>query len=446
MSVTAFLILRFVLFAAEMVSVEFMFFKRFEKKKCFALRVLLCAAALVAFAVAIAFLNDWLLDLFDYNENDIHMYVLVCLSFVVLFALTVVAYGVCYRSDVYSLMFCGISSYCARHLVFSIYVLIVNLACPAYNIYSFVPFSWIMLPIYLAVYTVMNIAVYFMFARRIHPERMGELGKEVLLFSLIALLINMTINAVSELNGRSRSELYMAGLVLQAVCMVLMLSLLVAMVDRVRLINEKRIINTILEQQEKQYKFAEYNAEMLGIRAHDLKHQIAVLRAGGEEAEELLSELEGLTAAYDYVTNMQHNAINTVIAEKWLYCRAHDIKLSRMVDPEALAFMENIDVYSLIGNMLDNSVEAVMNIKDKDRRVISVTVSERGGVVSLSTNNYYEGEIVMSDGLPVTAKSDKSEHGFGLRSIKRIVEKYDGNMQIKTDGNIFILCITFFKS
>lgn len=70
----------------------------------------------------------------------------------------------------------------------------------------------------------------------------------------------------------------------------------------------------------------------------------------------------------------------------------------------------------------------------------------RGGVVSLSTNNYYEGEIVMSDGLPVTAKSDKSEHGFGLRSIKRIVEKYDGNMQIKTDGNIFILCITFFKS
>lgn len=184
---------------------------------------------------------------------------------------------------------------------------------------------------------------------------------------------------------------------------------------------------------------------MLSVRAHDLKHQVAVLRAGGEEAEKLLSELEELTGAYDYVTNMQHNAINTVIAEKWLYCRAHDIKLSRMVDPHAIDFMENIDVYSLIGNMLDNCVEAVMNIADKDKRVISVTVGERSGVVSLSTNNYYLGEIIMSEGLPVTTKTDKSNHGFGLRSIRSIVEKYDGNIQIKTDGNIFILCITFFN-
>lgn len=445
MPLTAFFIMRFSLFTAEVMSFMFILMHKFEKRPRFALRVALSALMLAAAVVVVGISTKLWLRVFNYDENDFRVYLISTLPYMVMFALSVTAYGICYRCRFYSLLFCGISGYCARHLMFSIYLLFVVPVCPQYNIYAYIPFTWPVIPVYIAVCAVAGAFICFTFIGRIRRESINEVGREVLLFCLITLFINVAVNSVIELKAGSRNELYITGLVLQSACMMLMLGLFVTMSDRIRLINEKKIINTIREQQEKQYKFAEINAEMLSIRAHDLKHQVAVLRAGGEEAEKLLSELEELTDNYGYVTNRSHNAINTVIAEKWMYCRAHDIKLSRMVDPDALNFMENTDVYALIGNILDNCVEAVMHIEDKNKRVITITVSERGGAVSLSTNNYYEGQLKMSDGLPVTTKPDGDNHGFGMRSIRCIVDKYDGNIQVTTDDNIFILCITFCK-
>ena len=124
---------------------------------------------------------------------------------------------------------------------------------------------------------------------------------------------------------------------------------------------------------------------------------------------------------------------------------AHDIKLSYMVNPKALEFMDSVDVYSLIGNIIDNSIEAVMRLDEKNKRVITLNISDKNGIVTLSSNNYYSGSLEMRDGLPVTVKSDKTSHGFGMRSIKSIVEKYKGDMNISAEDNIFILTITFCK-
>ena len=55
----------------------------------------------------------------------------------------------------------------------------------------------------------------------------------------------------------------------------------------------------------------------------------------------------------------------------------------------------------------------------------------------IHVENYFEGKLVMRDGIPVTTKEDKNYHGYGMLSIRRIVEKYSGNFSISTEDQLF---------
>ena len=104
-----------------------------------------------------------------------------------------------------------------------------------------------------------------------------------------------------------------------------------------------------------------------------------------------------------------------------------------------LQFMDPVDIYTLLGNALDNAVESVMRIEYKDRKVINFSISEQGEIVLIRTDNYYEGKIEFKNGMPLTSKSNKFYHGFGMDSMRRIVEKYDGSIAVGTKAGIFTL-------
>ena len=60
----------------------------------------------------------------------------------------------------------------------------------------------------------------------------------------------------------------------------------------------------------------------------------------------------------------------------------------------------------------------------------------------LPSKNFYQGEIRMNaDGYPCTTKSNKDYHGYGIKSIRMVTEKYDGSLSIRTKGDIFNLNI-----
>ena len=62
--------------------------------------------------------------------------------------------------------------------------------------------------------------------------------------------------------------------------------------------------------------------------------------------------------------------------------------------------------------------------------------------MSINVNNYFRGEVVIGDnGLPVTTKRSKDYHGFGLKSICMIVDKYKGDVSVRTENNVFNLNI-----
>ena len=66
---------------------------------------------------------------------------------------------------------------------------------------------------------------------------------------------------------------------------------------------------------------------------------------------------------------------------------------------------------------------------------------DQGQMLHFQIDNYYEGSLELADGLPVTTKEDKRNHGYGVKSIRAIVPKYDGELLIGTEGQVFSLQI-----
>ena len=95
----------------------------------------------------------------------------------------------------------------------------------------------------------------------------------------------------------------------------------------------------------------------------------------------------------------------------------------------------------MFGNILDNAIEAVSRL-EKEKRIITLTATERGGVICIREDNWYDGNLRFSDGLPATTKTDEpGYHGYGVKSIRHIAEKYGGSLNIDTEGNIFRLLV-----
>ena len=100
-----------------------------------------------------------------------------------------------------------------------------------------------------------------------------------------------------------------------------------------------------------------------------------------------------------------------------------------------------MDLYVLLGNALDNAIEAVEQVQDEHRRIIQLTISRKDDFVNIRLENSYEGELSWDGNLPRTTKEDKQSHGIGLRSIRNIAKKYGGYASASTEDAVFILSI-----
>jgi sensor histidine kinase regulating citrate/malate metabolism len=88
---------------------------------------------------------------------------------------------------------------------------------------------------------------------------------------------------------------------------------------------------------------------------------------------------------------------------------------------------------------LDNAIECEQRISEVDKRCIALNVFERRGLVCIRIENYCTDQQIVQEGLPATTKQDRTLHGFGLRSIQYLAEKYNGTMQISMEQNLFVL-------
>lgn len=209
---------------------------------------------------------------------------------------------------------------------------------------------------------------------------------------------------------------------------------------------ELETMNTLRLAEQEQYKLSKANIELINQKCHDLKHQVRALRqAKPEDIEKYLTEVEDSIEIYEAIVKTGNDVLDTILTEKSLYCRKHGIIISVVADGEQMDFIDTIDLYAILGNAIDNAIEAVRKFKDRDLRTIDVMVYRKDNFLVINIVNPMTGELEYTgdeeDALPVTTKSDKDNHGFGLRSIRYIVKRYDGFTSISTEDACFSLKI-----
>lgn len=224
---------------------------------------------------------------------------------------------------------------------------------------------------------------------------------------------------------------------------VTILYLQTALFQKSAIRKELEIMNLMYHQQAEQYKLSRENIALINRKCHDLKHQVAAMRAmeGDCRREKYLKEIEDSVRIYEAIVQTGNDTLDTVLTEKSLLCEANNIVINCVADGGRLSFMDPVDIYTVMGNALDNAIEAVMAFEDKQMRVLDVLIHERQGFLVIRVTNPLKRKLDFRDGLPVSVKPDNGYHGFGLRSIQYTARKYGGELTVGTEDNCFSLRI-----
>ena len=211
---------------------------------------------------------------------------------------------------------------------------------------------------------------------------------------------------------------------------------------------EVEYLQKLLAMQYENYKINEESVRLVNQKYHDLKHQIALLRSELTSGEKLeyLDRMERDIRSYEAQNKTGNAVLDTVLTAKSLQCQREGIGLTCTADGQALSFMDPMDISALFGNALDNAIESVGKVESKEKRLIHLTINRQRDFVRIHMENYYEGEIRFVNGMPATSKKDSNFHGFGIKSIRSIVEKYGGSLTIHAENSWFELRILFNTS
>lgn len=259
------------------------------------------------------------------------------------------------------------------------------------------------------------------------------------LFSLVILMVStFTCQHIFE---ESEGLRYYAAMLDFLLCM-LILSNQYSLCRVALETKEKAVLTQMRSDSARFYSISKELIETVNKKSHDLKHVLNALEhADSRERQRFIDETRKEVENYQQVVRTDYEELNTILAEKSLYCENQGIRLNCVVGDVPEGVISALDLYVLLGNAVDNAVECVSGLEDEKKHVITVNAGSTGAFISIQINNYYEGELKMQDGFPVTSKSGKYYHGFGLKSIRSIAVKYGGDISIDTENGIFSLQI-----
>lgn len=284
----------------------------------------------------------------------------------------------------------------------------------------------------------------FLFARPSTKSRHYE--KIDFRFDMVAVGILLICVGLSRLTRGNKDTIVVLSTSFYAItCCLAALIIQFYLTKAFELRQEKKVIQNLWDEDKKQYEISKENMELVNIKAHDLKHKLKAF--DGRLPEEEISSMRKAIDDYDSHLKTGNDTLDVILNEKCILCRKDNITFTYLGDGSQLNRFEVMDLYSMLGNALDNAIEAVKKVNDQNKKTISMNIEERGDMVFISLRNYLVGSLLMVDGLPQTSKKEeKGFHGYGVKSIKQIAMKYGGDITISQNGDIFTLTIYISKS
>lgn len=183
------------------------------------------------------------------------------------------------------------------------------------------------------------------------------------------------------------------------------------------------------------------NLLIFGLNQYNQKkhlQSIALLNEDNEN-EKIRAYIDQLMQSSDLLEFSKicdHKILNNILCRYKKVCNDLHIAFHADIRSNTTTFLSDSDVTSLFCNLLDNAVEASQRIKDPYIE-ISATQREHTPFIIITIINSCACNPFSPNGELVSSKPDPQAHGFGIKSIEKIVHNYNGNMQMYYDGETF---------
>ncbi len=179
---------------------------------------------------------------------------------------------------------------------------------------------------------------------------------------------------------------------------------------------------------------------------HDFHNHVEALyrylsKNSTEEAMEYLENLRTPMQSISETTWTGEEAIDYLISSKIALAISQNIRVNTNIEFPRHTNIRSVDLVAIIGNLLDNSIEAAGNAEDS-LRFINLTIRRINDMLVIKVENGCSAQPAVADGVLQTSKADKALHGWGLKSVRTAAEHYDGTMETEYRNHTFRTVVT----
>lgn len=212
---------------------------------------------------------------------------------------------------------------------------------------------------------------------------------------------------------------------------------------------ENKMLLELETLSENHIKDMELMMEKNRIQTHDMKHHLLILREYGQEKQwdslmSYLNELSEDILAKKKTGWTQTGILDTILEQKKTKAESKGIEVRVQADRIVGLPFSDMEICTLFSNLLDNAIEACEKIED-DRRWVAIQITRKSGMLYLTISNSIKDRPAEQEGKLITNKQNHQLHGYGIKSVQKIVRKYEGDFSYQIRESEFIVTITFWR-
>lgn len=286
----------------------------------------------------------------------------------------------------------------------------------------------------------------YLFIRHFAPAKNYELSPTLwkLLFFLTLTPFGIVLSLVLLQSPFSSNGVLISNIVLLLIAIFSIISLLwtVMVLARQYEMEQKEQLYEINKTYYKTLEQQQFEVRRL---RHDLANHLQTLSALDPDQRELyLQKLLHSPAIQKNIFFCENQIINAVLNAKSIQLEQEQIIFQHRISIPEHIIIEKTDLCALFANSFDNAIEACQKLPF-DKRTISINAKVEKGLFVFKISNPLPEHMVSSVNsptktiLPKSTKKDQTLHGYGLRSIKEITTRYNGNLEIQTENHRFSL-------
>lgn len=303
----------------------------------------------------------------------------------------------------------------------------------------------------IVIYACSRIVVFFccMAIKKLEIKRIKEFRNWILGLGIILIIlvryyqINLVsmLEGVIKLNGKNGSvSVIIALTIVVIICFVFFKYKLIE--------KENEFLISREEIERKKYKEQEMMIEKNKELIHDVKNHFLLIKKYEEEKEyeKLHNYIEDIIGEFiESNSNIYtgNRTLDFILDQKRLIAEQEEIQFILKVTMIGKLPFKEQEICSMFGNLIDNAIEASKKLKIEEKKIY-ITIEKKKQMIYIEIKNEVEEEPIKRNNKFITLKEDKNLHGYGLKSVQRIVEKYDGIITYETADKMFTTAISFF--